>query len=548
MNLRSTSANLTWFGLSLRGFLRFKRALGRVKETQERALTRYLRRNEETVIGRELGFARIRSLQEYQERVPVSQYEDYLEFIDLIAAGAQKVLTSEPVRLFQPTAGSASGAKWIPYTERLQAELRQAVAAWVFDLFRRRPALVGGPAFWSISPAIRQANPKPSRIPVGFEEDSAYLGSALKPVVDATLAVPSEVRCIEEIDVFRRATLLWLLNARELRLISVWHPSFLALLIAPLKEQWGAFVRDIEAGLNLTRPSIDIPPNPSRARELSSLATPNFREVWPHLRLVSCWGDGHAAAHCAELEELFPGVEVQHKGLLSTEAVVTIPFQGCKPLAVTSHFFEFLDAEGRSLPAWALEEGAVYSPLVTTGGGLYRYRLMDRVKVSGFLQDTPCLRFLGKEDHVSDRFGEKLSQSFVGAAIEGALAKFSITPRFAMLAPETMEGTTRYHLFVETPEPLPSGFASVLESALRVNPHYDYCVRVGQLDPVQVFRTREDAYQRYVTRLSQEGQQLGNIKPSPLSTLTGWSQVFLEGGHVGRTGCLPDPASEASIR
>lgn len=528
MSHRAASANLIWFGMNLAGHLRFERALGRVRETQEQVLRRYLRRNQDTVIGRELGFSRIGSLDEYRERVPISRYEDYVEPIDRIAAGEEEVLTREPVRLFQPTAGSTSGAKWIPYTDTLQAELRKAVAPWVFDLFRRKPALLGGPAYWSISPAMREVPTKPSVVPVGFEDDASYLGSTLEPLVAATLAVPSAVRSIQDIDVFRRATLLWLLNARELRLISVWHPSFLALLMAPLRERWGEFVRDVETGFSLAEPRMDIPPNRPRARELSSLAAPSLSQVWPRLRLISCWGDGHAAAHCAELEELFPGVEVQHKGLLATEAVVSIPFEDRRPLAVTSHFFEFLDPAGRPLAAWELEAGGVYSLLVTTGGGLYRYRLMDRVEVTGFLQETPCLRFLEKEDQVSDMCGEKLGQGFVGAAIDRALARVSIRPRFAMLAPERTNGGTRYVLFVETTEPLPVGVAAVLEDALRENPHYDYCVRLGQLGPLRVLETRENAYRRYVTRLAGEGRRLGDVKPSPLSTLTGWSQVFLQ--------------------
>lgn len=61
---------------------------------------------------------------------------------------------------------------------------------------------------------------------------------------------------------------------------------------------------------------------------------------------------------------------------------------------------------------------------------------------------------------------------------------------FAMLAPEEAIGHDALSLFVEPMVPLPAGVASVLESALRENPDYKYCVRLGQLGPAQVARTR----------------------------------------------------------
>jgi hypothetical protein len=87
--------------------------------------------------------------------------------------------------------------------------------------------------------------------------------------------------------------------------------------------------------------------------------------------------------------------------------------------------------------------------VVTTGGGLYRYRLKDRVKVTGFLGATPSLKFLGKNGNYSDRVGEKLSEAFVGRAIQEATSLLSEPPRFALLAPEAVGDGFRYTLFIE---------------------------------------------------------------------------------------------------
>jgi hypothetical protein len=205
---------------------------------------------------------------------------------------------------------------------------------------------------------------------------------------------------------------------------------------------------------------------------------------------------------------------------------VSLPFGRSRPLAVTSHFFEFLEPSGRSLLAHELQAGRQYSIVVTTGGGLYRYGLQDRIEVTGFLAEAPCLRFLGKEDKVSDLFGEKLSEGFVAEILARVLGQFGLRPRFALLSPEKRQGSAGYVLHLEAPPALPAGVAGALEAALRENPNYDYCIRLGQLEPVRVVPVRDGAYERYVGRLVSRGQRLGAIKPSPLSVLDDWSEVF----------------------
>jgi hypothetical protein len=253
----------------------------------------------------------------------------------------------------------------------------------------------------------------------------------------------------------------------------------------------------------------------------------NLTRIWPRLGLISCWGDGHAALHLEEIRRAFPGVEIQPKGLLATEGFVTIPFQGAWPVAIRSHFFEFLE-DGRWLRlTHEVEKGGVYSVVLTTGGGLYRYRLEDRVEVTGFVGRTPSLRFLGKEGHVSDLCGEKLHESFVASALERAFRRTGIAPLFAMLAPE--EGPTPgYVLYLEAAPP-PPGLAElvgILEEELAANPHYRACVALGQLAPVRVFQIEKDGFSLYLKRCRERGQRMGDVKPLALSALPGWSAVY----------------------
>ncbi len=240
--------------------------------------------------------------------------------------------------------------------------------------------------------------------------------------------------------------------------------------------------------------------------------------IWPGLRLISCWADGHAEMYLSALRTFFPGVRIQPKGLIATEGIVTFPLGAARPLAVTSHFFEFLGDGGTVYLAEELEVGAEYSVVLTTGGGLYRYRLGDRVRVTGRLEKTPSLIFVGREGGISDRFGEKLSEGFVASVLRDLFGRHGLRPAFALLAPNTDGSRWWYSLFVELPQSPPDTLAEELERALRENPHYRYCVDLGQLEPATVCPTPPNAFERYVDDLARRGRRPGDIKPSPLAT------------------------------
>ena len=95
-----------------------------------------------------------------------------------------------------------------------------------------------------------------------------------------------------------------------------------------------------------------------------------------------------------------------------------------------------------------------------------------------------------------------------------------------MLAPEVRDRGSCYTLFLQTTEDVPSDLCKSLDNALRTNPHYDYCVRLGQLVPARTQRLQFNAYERYVQHLTAKNQRLGDIKPVALSPLLEWPDIF----------------------
>lgn len=584
------AANALWHLASRPRARRFQRALRQPEDAQRRLLRAYLRRNAETAYGRTCRFADIEDVEAYRRRVPIVEYDDLAPFIERVRRGEPRVLTAAPVRRLLPSSGSTAARKLIPWTDGLGTEFRRAVAPWICDLFSRRPDLRAGPAYWSVSPAVPDEEagdgiPDASALPIGFEEDGAYLGGLGRRLVRGVLAVPESVRLARDAETFRYVSALGLLRARELRLVSVWHPSFLVLLLEAIRENWARFVRDIAEGA--VRPPGEVPPtlsrelrgwrraDRSRAGELESAGPEGYARIWPRLGLVSCWADGPSAGAARELGRRLPGVPIQAKGLLATEGVVSIPFARARPLAVRSHFFEFVDEAGLPRTVSGLRSGETYGVLLTTGAGLYRYRLGDRVRVEGFLARTPCLRFVGRQAGVSDLRGEKLAAGFVADALERLFD--GRRPTFAMLAPDEGEGGPRYTLYIERsadssenlavvagpaggsdggtssrsaperPARWDAGLSMRLDAELSRNPHYLLCRRIGQLGPPAVFRVRRQGHETYLRHESgsRRTSRMGDVKPVALSDRTGWNGHF-EGGYVDGAGqrSPSDPARE----
>lgn len=425
MRLRCALANGLWLASAARSARAFRASLHRVADVQR---------------------AMVGDVEAFRARHPIRTWDE------------RPLELQEPVVRWETTSGSSGAKKRIPYTRTLMRQFDRAIAPWIVNLFAHDPRAFAGEAYWSISP--------------GADSDEEVLGPIQRRLVRAVQAVPPNVRLTNEN--FREETLRHLTRCRTLSLISVWHPSFLDLLVGDL---------DTEA-------------------------------AWPHLRVISCWADANAAGPAAALAKKFPHAKIQPKGLLSTEGFVTIPYDGEHVLAYRSHFYEFRDGEDVRL-AHELEVGKHYDVVITTGGGLTRYATEDIVEVTGYRGQAPVLRFAGRANHVSDHFGEKLHEIFVRERLQRVLA--GVPHAFAMLA---CDGAA-YVLYIESDAPVP---VEALELALRESHHYDLARRLGQLAPLRMQRVR-NAAATYL-RVKSATQTLGDIKIPALDREVWHSEVF----------------------
>jgi hypothetical protein len=547
------ACNLAWWLSCLPGWVGFAIALRMPEYVQRRLLRRILSANRRTAWGVEACFADVTSLSAWQSQ-PVTDYADYDASMMAVARGETGVLTAGRVLLLEPTTGSTGRGKLIPYTAALQAEFRRAIDPWIGSLFWRHPGVLRGRHYWAISPSTPPKSTVESTVPIGFADDSEYLGPLQQRLAGVLFAVPPAVARVRDAASALVLTAFFLAAAPDLSLVSVWHPTFLDTIldalhlhgsevVAALREGRLPDVSDMspETKAALSR---RLRPMPGRADVVArALETGDAQSIWPRLRVISCWDGGRASSAAGQLARRFPRVVVQGKGLVATEGVVSLPWGAAsrKVAAVRSHVLEFEESGGRSVrPLWNVEVGREYTVLLTTGGGLYRYRLGDRVRCTGRVGRTPCLEFLGRDGVVCDLAGEKLYDVHVVQALGHADA--AGTCAFAMLAPA--HHGRGYLLFVDGAADA-DALAAALDSELRANYHYHHARAVGQLLPVAAVRV-DDALGRFRAAELRRGMRPGAIKVPALDPRTDWEWIFVTQGtdHTATVADDPDRSPE----
>ena len=494
------------------------RCRGDVMTRQETWLRACMEHNRATDYGQQHGFGQIRSAEEFRERVPLVTYEDLIPRIERVASGEADVLFKGISIAFERTGGSTGGNKLIPYSKASLLDFRSAILPWLADATVAY-GLASGCAYWAISPATRSPEQTRGGTPVGLP-DGAYLGNEALPAFADLSAVPPWLGGIASVHDWQLATLYWLIRRNDLELISVWSPTFFLALLDRLEQPVGELKTLLHLGGRIIGQVL--PPDVSALRRLNEyIRSKDARSLWPSLKLVSCWADASSKPFFNELRKRLPHAAFQGKGLLATEGVVTVPNQEGHPvLAADSGFFEFFGQDGRSRFAHELLSGERYEVVMTTSGGLYRYRTGDCVACEGFTNTLPVLRFMGRNGLVSDMVGEKLTEEFVTDCLKDIGG-------FRMLLP-CVRGRPKYVLVVdERSEIKPGLIAASIEACLSRNPQYAYARRMGQLDELSIVLVAHP-WESYQRRAVERGARIGDVKAPSLSPEKDWLETFLE--------------------
>lgn len=406
---------------------------------QRRVLNDLLEFNAATQYGKQHGFGRIRTLDDYRKAVPVQTYADLEPWIERAASGEPNVLSADRPGVFFTSSGSTGAHKKIPVTPRFMRTtfFPFYYAAWA-PLIEHFPDILDHPGAvlnlkhdpLAAPPTTASGRPHVGASQVDFgtafgEPLSAEPGTgapwatlpvplaadqhAQKMYLRLRLAVESDVRCVIGI-----------------------NPAMVAALPYQLNLWWPRIVKEVRDGTlgGLAHGT----PNPARAAELEHLAdrhgTVRPAHIWPNMRALFCWTTGLASLYLPRLREEFgAGVTALPAPVAASEGPVGVALdrhRSAGSLVVNASVYEFADAEEDlgpdtvTLQPHQLEPDRDYHVVFSHVGGLYRYAVGDVVRVVDHQDGVPRLEYTGRGNR-SDHAGERLRDAQVIRALHSAL-------------------------------------------------------------------------------------------------------------------------------
>jgi hypothetical protein len=526
---------------------RFNAAIRNPRQAQEEKLLGIIRANENTVFGKKHGFAKIRSIKDYQNQVSANKYEDLHPYIEALKNGERNQLTAEQPFMFATTSGTTAQPKFIPITEAHLKDYTHAFQIHNYQMIVDHPQCAVGKFL------IITSNDEEGLVDSGapYGAVSGLLSKRQSPILKHHFSVPYELCKIKDVDM-KYYLMLRIAMAQDVTAVICCNPSSLLLLADQLKEHASDLVSDLCDG---TVKSIYTPPanlagafakyfkpNRERAMQLQRLleqkGTLSPQVLWPNLHALICWKGGPMSFYLERLPEFFGEIPVRDFGYMASEGRGSIPLtsEGAGGVvALTSHFFEFVcedDADSSSpafLTADQLQVGGRYYIYFTTNSGLYRYDINDLIEVVGKKENAPIIQFVRKGLGISSITGEKLTEEQVLVALKMAVRQLNLAEISHFTSEVELGFPPHYVCFAELnaslSEATKNEFIRIFDHSLKMqNPEYADKRSTKRLGMPELRILPSGTYMRLRQQRVEEGAPEAQVKIPLLSSPKSFSE------------------------
>ncbi len=523
----------------------FEHFTSNTQKTQQELLKKLMKKNANTEYGKKYDFAHITTPEQYREKVPMSTYADYAEYVQRMIKGEHDLITSAKIRRYVETSGSSGTPKVVPIS---------AKASWyvycmgflgpvgcvdrAYREMGKKMSLTKGMMSWIIMER---------RFPNGEKVcDGASIPiSKLKAILPYYSCVPREIIFAENpqnIDIYY-LILRFALPCPKVSFIgAVVLPSTVA-IFQYLESNWERLCRDIESG-EIDK-DLDLPDelrrklekkvkaDPKRAAFLRKEFEKGFEDpicprIWTNLSWAYGMAGGTLADYAMRIRRYVGKDVLVHKfGYGASEGYFAIPLTPEADDAVMlpkSNYFEFIprDPEEGDVPKLMHEVkvGNEYEVLLTNLSGFYRYKLGDVIKVTGFHNGAPIAKFMYRANIMINLCDEKTTQLMLDNAMEAFREETGINYQSYSVYGNMESETPNYVVLVETDdktevnEDMRSLVARVFDEKLRENNvEYDRYRVNNTLAPAQAHFLKPGAFAEYRIMLQEMGRDTNQLKP-----------------------------------
>lgn len=421
-------------------------------EVQAEWFETLIREGERTKYGKKYGFKGIKNLQQYQERVPVVNYEGLYPYIERLLKGEQGILWPSEIKWFARSSGTTNArSKFIPVSPEALEDCHfkggKDMLSIYFNnnpnaqMFNGKGLVIGG------SQQLNQFDPT-SRTYYG--DVSAVLLKNLPWWAQMAKTPSLEIALMDEWESKIEKMMEHTLNENVTNISGV--PTWTFVLLERILEKHGA---------------------------------KNILEIWPNLEVFF-----HGAVSFTPYRDLFQKLIPSDNMRYMETYNASEGFFGIQDTATDEMllmldygiFYEFIpadqwhEAEPKTIGLDQVEVGQNYALVITTNAGLWRYKIGDTVKFTSL--DPYRIKITGRTRHFINAFGEELMIENAEEAIahackrtHSAVGNFTAAPHFLG---EGQRGGHEWVIeFVQPPEDL-ERFGVILDETLReINSDYD---------------------------------------------------------------------------
>ncbi|NEP17770.1 MAG: GH3 auxin-responsive promoter family protein [Leptolyngbya sp. SIO4C1] len=426
----------------------FVRQLSQAESVQAAFLQQLLRLHQGTVLGRELQLAKMTTVSQFRQQVPIWPYSGYVPYFDRTAAGEPNVVTPEPVLHFNLSSGSTGSQKLIPITARSQRKrtyANQVAMGFAFARSRQLNLSLGKLLVTTCAQPIGYTS---GGRPYGHVSGN-QLRTSNSPFYRHLFAQPFEALMVHDSVARNYLCLLFALRDRHLSVIAANFPLIALQLCRYLDQYAASLIDDIGSGeiadwIKLdpalrARLARQFKADPQRAEALQQLyqtaGTLLPKQAWPNLAFVITARGGPSDFYFERFSDYFGDIPIFGGTYAASEAVFGSHWNFNTDgtlLAIKTNFFEFVPADQweiarpKTLLPHEVRVGELYRVLVTNYSGFYRYDIGDVVEVVGFRQQVPLITFRYRRGGTLSAITEKTTEHHVVYAMSALRHKYAL--------------------------------------------------------------------------------------------------------------------------
>lgn len=362
-------------------------------ETQDSILYKLLARAAATEWGVKYSFSSVSSVKEFQERFPVSTYEDIMPYVERLRNGEANLMWPGEIKWFAKSSGTTSSkSKFIPMTRESLEECHYRAAKDILAIYT------------SLYPGTRIFNGKSLTLG-GSHRINQFSNDSLYGDLSAIL-IENEPSWVEIIRTPKHKIALLEDFEEKLELITKTCINENVTSITGVPSWYLVLIKMI----------------------LSYTGKSNLLEVWPNLE-VFFHGGISFTPYREQYKKLIPGTQMHYMETYNaSEGFFGIQDDPGKSdmLLMLDYgiFYEFIPAEKAASGAYEaltigeVEKGVNYAVVISTNGGLWRYMMGDTIVFTSVFP----FRFTisGRTKHFINVFGEELIVDNADKALQAA--------------------------------------------------------------------------------------------------------------------------------